>query len=77
MKFNPVNFVIGLVVGWFFVSFLQAAAVALFTGSWSNLAGDFSRIAFFKDGKAIAINIVIIVVTGGIGTFIWKQLSNR
>ncbi len=42
MKFNPVNLLIGLIVGWFVASLLQAAGYAVIFGGYS--IGAFIRI---------------------------------
>jgi hypothetical protein len=70
-QFNPVSFIIGIVVGWFVAAFLHAAIVALFTNGWATLIEHFTRIAFFKDITAAVINLVIIIVIGIVSGFLW------
>ena len=69
--FNPVNFLVSLVVGWFVMSFLHAAARSMFAGSWAELLPRFKSIAFFQDGRAAAVNAALIIVLGIVGTGIW------
>jgi hypothetical protein len=71
MKFNPVNALISLAVGWFLMAFLQAAARCLFAGDFSNLGRRFSDIGLFRDAGGVVVNLVAIVVLGAIGTAIW------
>jgi hypothetical protein len=71
-QFNIVSFLINLVIGWFLVSFLQAVVLKLLNGGWQDLLAHFRRIAFFQDGTAVLINIIVIVVCGGLGLGAWR-----
>jgi hypothetical protein len=71
---NPINMIIGIIVGWFVASFLQAFGSAIFFGGWSNLISYFKQIAFFKDGFGALINVIIIVVCGTVGTITWLKM---
>ncbi len=70
-SFNPVNSFISLVVGWFFMAFLQAAVRSLAAGDWKGLVPRFQATALLHDGKSAAINLAAIVVIGIVGTGIW------
>lgn len=77
IRFNPINFIISLAVGWFVVSFLQALVICIFSGGWENLIARFGAIALFQDGTGALVNAVIIVVSGGIGTALWAIRQRR
>jgi len=70
-KFNPVSFVTNLVIGWFFMSLLQSAMRSLFVGNWKGLVPRFQDIAFFHDGRAAFINILIILTIGVLANGLW------
>jgi hypothetical protein len=76
-NFNPVSLTINLVIGWFFMSFLQSAFRSLSSGKWDGLAARFQAIAFFHDGRAAVINIAIIVVIGIVTNVLWYQARHR
>jgi hypothetical protein len=71
MKFNPVNSLIGLAVGWFVMAFLQAAVRSAFAGDLAGLFRRFQDIGLFRSAGGVAVNIVAIVVVGLAGTAIW------
>lgn len=71
MSFNPVNALVSLVVGWFFMAFLQAGARCLLAGDFSTLGRRFSDIGLFRDPGGVVVNIVAIVALGTIGTALW------
>jgi len=71
LRFNPINFIISMAVGWFFMSFLQTVARSLFSGDWDNFSSRVRSIAFFHDGRAASINIALIVAIGIAATGIW------
>jgi hypothetical protein len=71
-QFNIVSFLINLVIGWFLVSFLQAVVLKLLYGGWPDLLAHFRRIAFFQDSTGILINVIVIVVCGGLGFGAWR-----
>lgn len=71
MRFNPVSGLIGLVVGWFVMAFLQAAVRSFFAGDLGGLSRRFVDIGLFRSPGGIVVNIVAIVVVGAIGTAIW------
>lgn len=76
-NFNPVNIAVSLGVGWLFMSFLQAAARSLFSGQREGLVSRFKAIAFFHDGRAVAINLAIIAAIGVVTTILWYQAQRR
>lgn len=76
-SFNPVGFAINLVIGWFFMSFLQSAFRSLLAGKWDDLVSRFQAIAFFHDGRAAIINIAIIVTIGIVTNILWSWAHHR
>ncbi len=76
-SFNPVNFAINLVIGWFFMSFLQAAFLCLFAGKWDTLLTRFRAIAFFHDSRATIINLAIILSIGIVTNVLWYRAQHR
>jgi len=76
-SFNPVGFAINLVIGWFFMSFLQSAFRSLVAGKWDALISRFQAIAFFHDGRAAIINIAIIVTIGIVTNILWSWAHHR
>ena len=77
VNFNPVGFAINLVIGWFFMSFLQSAFRSLVAGKWDALISRFQAIAFFHDGRAAIINIAIIVTIGIVTNILWSWAHHR
>lgn len=76
-NFNPVNIAVSLGVGWLFMSFLQAAARSLFSGQREGLASRFKAIAFFHDGRAVAINLAIIAAIAIVANVLWYRVHHR
>ena len=76
-SFNPVNFAINLVIGWFFMSFLQAVFLSFFAGKWDALMTRFRAIAFFHDDRATVINIAIILTIGIVTNVLWYRAHHR
>jgi len=75
--FNPVNFLISMVAGWFVLAFLHSGAVSLFTGAWSALMPRFKDIAFFRDGRGSAIDVAIVLVFFIGGNIAWRLARAR
>lgn len=75
--FNPVGVAINLVIGWFFMSFLQSAFRSLTAGKWDGLVARFKDIAFFHDGRAAAVNIAVILVIGIATNVLWSLAHRR
>ena len=71
IEFNPVSFLLNLVIGWFFISFLQSVARAAFMRNWNDILDRFKSIAFFRDRPAAIVNIAIIMVIWIVATSIW------
>lgn len=76
-SFNPVNFLVSLVVGWFVMAFLHSLAVSVFTAAWADLVPRFQAIAFFHDRKAAMIDVLIIVVVGAVTNALWYLARQR
>jgi len=76
MRFNPANSLVSLLVGWFFISFLQAAARCLFAGDFTTLGRRFSDIGLFRDSGGVVVNIVAIAVIGAVAGAIWAASSS-
>jgi hypothetical protein len=68
---NPFGMAINLVIGWFVISFLQAALRSMISAAGPGLWAGFLDIALLRNGAAALINLVAILVLGGIGTTIW------
>jgi hypothetical protein len=68
---NPIGMVVNLVIGWFVLSFLQAALRAIVSAGGPGLWAGFLDIALFRNGSAVLINLIAIIVLGGIGTVLW------
>lgn len=77
LSFNPASVAINLVIGWFFMSFLQSACRSLFAGNWQGLLSRFRTIAFFHDGRATAINIAAILIIGIVTITLWQLARHR
>lgn len=77
MKFNPVNFVISLVIGWFVISFLQALVMTFINGEWNGLYSLFQEISFFRNGTGITVNLIAIAVLATVGTVIWFKTAKK
>ena len=77
VNFNPVGFAINLVIGWFFLSFLQSTFASLVAGKWDGLVTRFQGIALFHDARAAVINVVIILVIGIVTNILWYQAHQR
>ena len=75
--FNPVNFAVNLAIGWFFMSFLQAAARTLLRGKGVELIPRFKTIAFFHDRPAAILNIALIVVIWVVTTSLWFKFHQK
>ena len=71
LRINPLGIVVNLAIGWFVLSFLHAALRTIVTTSGPGLWASFLDIALFKNGSAALINLIAIVVLGGIGTTLW------
>lgn len=76
-SFNPINFLVSIVVGWFLLAFLHSTAVSLFSAGWGNLIPRFQAIAFFRDRRGALIDICIIVVIGVITNVAWYLAHRR
>ncbi len=76
-SFNPVNFIISLILGWFLVSFLQSLVLLIISANSSGIIQEFKNIAFFQNLRGVIINIIIIVVFGGIGTSLWLKARKK
>jgi hypothetical protein len=77
MRFNVVNFVVSIVVGWFVMAFLQVVFLSLMSKSWADLMVRFWNIALFRDGTGAVINAVLMVVLGAIGIGIWLLCKGK
>ena len=75
--FNPVSFLLNLVIGWFFISFLQAAVSSFNTGKWVGLFERFKAIAFFHDKSAAFVNLAIIATIWFLATAIWFTVRSK
>jgi hypothetical protein len=71
ISINPVGMIVNLAIGWFVISFLQAAGRALLSEGGPSLRARFLDIALFRYGPGVLINAIAIVVFGGIGTALW------
>lgn len=76
-SFNPVNFLVGMAVGWFVLAFLHSGAVSLFTAAWSTLIARFRDIALFRDGRGAAIDVAIVLVFFVGGNIAWQFARAR
>jgi hypothetical protein len=74
---NPASIAVNLVIGWFFMSFLQSLVRPLLSGSWAGLGSRFRAIAFFHDGRAALVNIVVIVGIGIVANVLWQMARHR
>ncbi len=74
---NPINSLIGIAVGWFFLAFLHSVAVSLFSAGWADLIPRFQAIAFFHNKRGAMIDVVIIVVIGIITNVAWYMAHHR
>ncbi len=74
--FNPASLAVNLVIGWFFMSFLQSLFGPLGSRDWASLGSRFKAIAFFHDGRAAVINLAVIVAIGVAANILW-QLARR
>jgi hypothetical protein len=72
-RFNPVSGVLNLVIGWFVMALLQAAAISLFSGGWSHLWERFLGIALFRNGSGVVINFIAIIAIGGGVILLWLR----
>jgi hypothetical protein len=59
-KFNLGSFIVNLTIGWFLMSFAQAAVRALRTGLRADILPRFKTIAFFHDKPAAWLNLAIM-----------------
>ena len=59
-NFNLGSFIVNLTIGWFLMSFIQAAVRALRSGARGELIPRFKTIAFFHDKPAALLNIAIM-----------------
>ncbi|HOX17302.1 MAG TPA: hypothetical protein PKW82_02505 [Spirochaetales bacterium] len=75
--FNLANFLVSMVAGWFVLAFLHSGVVSLFTGAWSALMPRFKDIAFFRDGRAAAIDVAIVLVFFVGGNIAWHLARVR
>ena len=71
LNINPLNMVLNLVIGWFVMSFLQALLRAILSSDRLGIWARFLDIALFRNGSAVLINAIAMVVLGGIGTALW------
>jgi hypothetical protein len=71
LNINPLGMIVNLIIGWFVISFLQAILRAILSSDGLGLWARFLDIALFRQGPAILINVIVIVVFGGIGTALW------
>ncbi|OHD19761.1 MAG: hypothetical protein A2Y38_12085 [Spirochaetes bacterium GWB1_59_5] len=77
MVFNPASFVINMAIGWFVMSFLQAAARAIIAGNREGLLVRFKSIAFFHDRPAAVLNVAIIAIIWIVTTGIWFAVRRK
>ena len=76
-SFNFGSFIVNLTIGWFFMSFLQAAFRALRAGARSDIIPRFKTIAFFHDKQAGLLNIAIMAGIWIVTTGLWFALKRR
>ena len=71
LNINPIGIVVNLAIGWFVLSFLQAALRSILSSGVPGLWARFLDIALIRNGSGALINLIAIVVLGGIGTAVW------
>lgn len=76
-SFNLGSFIVNLTIGWFFMSFLQAAVSALRAGTRGGIIPRFKTIAFFHDRPAAILNIAIMAGIWIVTTTLWFALKRR
>ncbi len=77
IAFNPVSFAVNVAIGWFIMSFLQAAARVLLREKGSELIPRFKTIAFFHDKPAAILNIVLMVIIWVVTTSLWFKFHQK
>jgi hypothetical protein len=77
LSFNPATLALNLVIGWFFMSFLQSLFRPLRSGDWVGLGSRFRSIAFFHDGGAAVINIAVILAIAVVANVLWQLARHR
>ena len=75
--FNLGSFIVNVAIGWFFMSFMQAAVSALRTGARDDIIPRFKTIAFFHDKPAAMLNIVIMAGIWILTTTLYFALKRR
>ncbi|MCE1157686.1 MAG: hypothetical protein LWX23_11600 [Spirochaetia bacterium] len=76
-NFNLGSFIVNLTIGWFLMSFIQAAVRALRSGARGDLIPRFKTIAFFHDKPAALLNIAIMAGIWIVTTSLYFTLKRR
>ncbi|MPL78593.1 hypothetical protein SDC9_24462 [bioreactor metagenome] len=76
-NFNLGSFIVNLTIGWFLMSFIQAAVRALRSGGRGELIPRFKTIAFFHDKPAALLNIAIMAGIWIVTTSLYFTLKRR
>jgi hypothetical protein len=76
-NFNLGSFIVNLTIGWFLMSFIQAAVRALRSGARGELIPRFKTIAFFHDKPAALLNIAIMAGIWIVTTSLYFTLKRR
>ena len=77
ISFNPVSFAVNVAIGWFIMSFLQAATRSLLQGKGADLIPRFKTIAYFHDKSAGILNLVIMAVIWVVTTSLWFKFHHK
>ncbi|MDX9827695.1 MAG: hypothetical protein RBT73_08100 [Spirochaetia bacterium] len=77
LNFNLGSFIVNLTIGWFLMSFVQAAIPALRTGLRADIIPRFKTIAFFHDKPAAWLNIAIMAGIWIVTTTLYFLLKRR
>jgi hypothetical protein len=76
-NFNLGSFIVNLTIGWFLMSFIQAAVRALRSDARGELIPRFKTIAFFHDKPAALLNIAIMAGIWIVTTSLYFTLKRR
>ncbi|MEL7555413.1 MAG: hypothetical protein AAGU26_04505 [bacterium] len=76
-NFNLGSLIVNLTIGWFLMSFIQAAVRALRSGARGDLIPRFKTIAFFHDKPAALLNIAIMAGIWIVTTSLYFTLKRR
>lgn len=76
-NFNLGSLIVNLTIGWFLMSFIQAAVRALRSGARGELIPRFKTIAFFHDKPAALLNIAIMAGIWIVTTSLYFTLKRR